>query len=355
MDEEIEEEWPWIDGQGIRADKNILTRMVNMQWAPNFGENYENIDDITVLHNGVFIVRESIGLGSYFVSSKNLRLLRDRFYLASLHKRNKDKKERWSVREGKLYLYWNGRDDGISHLKYFGIRKDKLTTPPPPPEHCAKIIQAFWMAFRGELHSSHQETMSVLGRYIDYSTLTCHDETFANHIIAGGHFNGLKELLRCVPRCVNYDTLIFALLANREDMALLIASKITPNATFSSRFLWFTLTDHREELNQEDTFFHGSGPIIGFDLNLTCIREFKSWMEENERPHIPPYLRMFCSVCARTNILTMDGKQIAGIIEKYLLMLITSLEEDDENDEQGLDTMLKHKAHTIIRLFRDKN
>ena len=138
-------------------------------------------------------------------------------------------------------------------------------------------------------------------------------------------------------------------------MALLIASKITPNVMFSSRLLWCTLTDHHEEINQEDTVYRGNEPMIGFDLNLRCIEEFKSWFEEGKRPHIPPYLRMFCSVCARTNILTMDGKQIAGIIEKYLLMLITSLEEDDENDEQGLDTMLKHKAHTIIRLFRDKN
>ena len=330
---------------GIKADQKIVTRMNNTQWAPSFGDNYGKISDIMVLHEGVYIVRLLFDKCSYFVSSRNLKLLRDCFYLVNS---NADTKS-WSVWEGKLYLYTYNRDN--SSLLYFGIRQDKATTPLPPPEHSGKVIQAFWMAFRGEVIRSGREIVSVLGDDIDWSTLNCRDETYAHHIIAGGSYCGLKVLLHRDPSCVNMQTMIHALGANREDMAMLIASKISPSVMNPSRWLWFTLTDNTEELKNDPIEEVEREEYTGFDLNLFCIDQFKYWIRESNYPRIARDLTMLCSVCARARIPTSDGKYLSDIVKKYLIQLTDSYDNDENIDDDGVEEMLKYKTVSILRLL----
>jgi len=305
------------------GDPSILTHLNNTQWAPSCGAHYGPMRNIVKLHNGVFIVTSSTfaredSIFTYFVSSKDLRLLRDRFYImeAGCH-------ETWSVYQGILYMGQSTTRPAPHKLMRFGIRQDKALAPMPPPEHKATVIQAFWSAFRGEMHDALDKIASALGSTVDLSVLTCHNQTLAEHAINGGSFNALKALLQAEPRCVNSESTIrSALQAGREDMAMLIASKIDRAAMLPKSSLWRMLIDEEAESDVEDT---------GVDINVLCIQHCKGWMDAEDRPIIPPYLRLLCSLCAR-----IGG--LAELMHKYFAQL-------------QLDVVKGRKAKIIMELL----
>ena len=226
-------------------DNHIANRLNKQRWAPSHGRNYGPVQTIIKIHDGVFLATTVTTLEdrifAYFVSSKDFRLLRDRYYLAK-----SGRFEAWTVFEKSLYQSSQppGGPRTPFKLLRFGIRQDKALAPMPPPEHRAAVIQGFWSAFRGDMHDALDKIASALGSTVDISVLTCHDQTLAEHAIKGGSFNALKALLQAEPRCVNrLSTMLSALQAGREDMAMLIASKIDPAAMHPKSSLWRMLTE----------------------------------------------------------------------------------------------------------------
>ena len=319
-----------------RSDKPTVDRLNNTRWTPLRGENYGSINAITKVHDGALIVQSFFHNCNYFVSSKDFRLLRDVFHLAE----QQDCTDPWAVSRGKLYM--RDRDFNVFRL---GIRQDKAIAPFPCPEHSAMVVQAFWAAFRGEIQESLHKIASSLGSDVDLSTLRCHNQTLAEHIIMGGSLNALKVLLQSDSRCVNPKTMISAVFNNREDMAMLVASMIHPKSMNSSSWLWWTLTDNYEEYDR--IFADDDDEAVGFDLNLICILECKGWMQKTDRPLVPPYIRMLCSVCAAAHIPTSDGKQLVDIMPDYLTQLSASCDDT----EDGWEIMLSNKANTIKELL----
>ena len=319
-------------GKSEYGDMDILTRLNNTQWAPYCGENYGTMKNIIKLHNGVFIITSSIFASedytfAYFVSANDFRLLRDRFYLGETGRH-----EIWKVHQGSLHLELEENTTPARKTLCFGIRQDKAVSPSPPPEHRAAVIQAFWSAFRGEMQDALHKITTLLGSTVNLSVLTCHDQTLAEHVINGGSFNALKLLLQAEPRCVNCQTTILnALQTGREDMAMLIASKIDPAALNQFSLIWRMLVDDEMEVTAESE--------KGLDINMLCTQHCKAWLEHEERPIIPPYLRLLCSICSRIP----TGKQLSNTMQQYFAQRMS--------DGNGLDVMQSNKAKVITELL----
>jgi hypothetical protein len=320
--------------KGERGDTGILNRLHNTQWAPSHGIHYGPMRNIIKLHDGVLIITSSClvrkeNIFAYFVSSKDFRLLRDRFYImeeAACH-------ETWSVHQGILYMGLNTTNAASQKLLRFGIRQDKALAPIPPEEHKAAVIQAFWSAFRGEIQEALHKITSLLGSTVDLSVLTCHSQTLAQHVINGGSFNALKVLLQTEPRCVNYQTTIMsAVQTGRDDMAMLIASKIRQDAFNPISSLWKMLMGEKELPIESEK---------GMDVNVLCIQHCKAWMEDEERPIIEPHLRLLCSVCARIS----TGKQLSEVLQAYFAQQVA------RGCDNGSDTLQRNKAKVITELL----
>ena len=304
-------------------DTQIVNRLNWQRWAPSHGQDYGPIRIIIKIHDGAFLATaNTIVLNrsfAYVVSSKDFRLLRDRFYIAET-----GNFEVWMMFENSLYLALRPRNQAVRlrpKILRFGIRQDKALSPMPPPEHKATVIQAFWSAFRGDMHEALHTITAALGSDIDLSALTCHDQTLAEHVVAGGSLGALRALLQAEPRCVNrLSTMLGALHAGRYDMATLIASKLDPAAMHPKSSLWRMLTEEGLTVEGEK----------GIDINVLCIQYCHDWLRDDNKEAIPPYLSILCSICAQ--------RELAEIMQRYC-----SLHTDGLTDD--------HKAKMILELL----
>lgn len=333
--EEVDNDEQRFELGAIRTDlgqreKQLINRLNRQKWAPSHGVNYGPIQTILKVHDGVFIATTHNILEdrmfAYFVSSKDLRLLRDRFDLTTT---KPGKFETWSLSKSNvLHLSLTPYDQNPrlpAKVLRFGIRQqDKALAP--MPEHKAPITQAFWSAFRGEIHDALEKLNSA-----DLASLTCHSQTLAEHVIMGGSLNALRTLLEAEPRFLNYNsTIMSAIYASRDDMAMLIASKLSPEAMCSSDVLCQTLAD--DNLVEKET---------GMDINLLCAQYCNAWMMETDRQSMPAYLRLLCSVCASIP----SGKRLANAVQDYYA------QQNREEDDDGLHFMKKNKVSAILELL----
>jgi len=342
IDERVEIEH---DRTPTENDKHILSRLNKTRWAPHSGKHYGMMEQIIKLHDSVSIVTSGSSscydqVFAYFIASKDLRLLRDRYYITSITKPEYD--EVWHAANGNLYIIMQESEDSISTVMRFGIRKDKSITPSPPPMHRARTIQAFWSAFRGDLDEAFRQISSSLGSIIDLSSLRCHDKTLAEHIVIGGSLDALKRLLQTEPLCAeDLSTITRAMKSGRGDMVALIASMIHPPNIISAGTLWFLLTGNREE-------FIRIAPRCNIDNNLACIRAWKSWIENENESIMPPSLILLCTICAKASTPTTDKKQLVDIMQEYTAQLLANY--DDDEDESV--TLLRYKVKSTIELLK---
>ena len=341
IDERVEIEH---DRTPTENDKHILSRLNKTRWAPHSGKHYGMMEQIIKLHDSVSIVTSGSSscydqVFAYFIASKDLRLLRDRYYITSIAEPGYD--ELWNVMNGTLYTQMQESEDSISTVMRFGIRPDKLITPPPPPAFSAKTIQAFWSAFRGHVTEALDQLKIFLGNDVDIPHPTCHKQTLAQHIINGGSYNALKTLLNMEPSFVNEITFGHILRTGREDMAKLVLSKTNQNDLCSSGFIWSMLTNDKDELN------HSTPITTGIDINQRTAWMWNMWKDQILFKPMPTSFRLLCTLCAQMRIPTSDGKQLVDIMREYTKQLMANYDED--HDESNV--MLHYRVKSTMELL----
>ena len=345
-----------VDTERLESgDWRILSQLDKTLWAPCTGKYYGKMTSITKLHEGVSIIKSSPfavndTVFAYFISSKERRLLRDRFYLMK-----SGYNESWSVSSnGNLYVIFKELYFQPERVLRFGIRTDKAITPFPQQEYhpTTATIQAFWSAFRGDVKEALRMIASMLEAFgTDIVYLDCHTINLAGHVINGGSFAALKTLLEEAPCFINEGTLKYALEIGREDMAKLIVSKIDPSHMHPSDTVRLMLTYNEEEwstfTNDKEELRYAGTDTTGKDINLAFAWTWRTWRDNANSCLMPPSLRLRCTVCA--SIPTSDGKQLVDIMRAYTTELLANYDGEDEETEDIV--LLRRKIKSTMELL----
>lgn len=205
---------PWIlEPQTITYDTHRTTIEVTdeelqtvdrlREWMPQDDKVYGTIRRAVKLHDAVLVVTtsrynsESLQGNAYFVSSKDLRLLRDMQICAE-----------WQIEAGHVYCI---RPSVVLH---FGGECVMAPVPLNPQN-------TFWLAYRG---GDPVKILKEIGPQARH-----HNVDLAWHVIAGG-IGSIEALLAEEPSFICSSTFRYALEFNRESAAKFIFARLVPDA-----------------------------------------------------------------------------------------------------------------------------
>ena len=252
-------------------------------WAPETMPHYSETRRAIKVHNGALVVvqqhsgvNEAIEGHVYFVASKDLRLLRDMFYFS-----HETVTARWIITPGRILCGSPYR----SHGWMFGFRDDK-TIHLLSDDECARTVQAFWAAFKGDMQTALQQ---LDGMYLKDLSVHCMD--LCHHTVQSGSIDALRMLLDAEPAAGDHYNFVHTLEIGRPDMAQLILSKSMLAA-------------------------EQSGNLIE---KYKCIgwHRISNWIEYGDHK-IPRDLKDMLALYRRSHTIVADGKSLPDIIDELM-------------------------------------